>query len=145
PNGPLTVYTHWAVISNSDTLTNESGYFMNIVLNNSMDNAVRSLAAYALRHVDHLTQKDWNKLAEKALSETYRSDVHIYLLSAAFVTAPEDAIQTVDYSNIHNALLGYKNSQNENEVVEMTAALAEKGHVEDLPVLISFLKEKDSN
>jgi len=145
PDNPLSVYTHWAVVSSIDTDTAGTGssYFSDIIFNNNKDTAVRGQAAYALRHLDHLSNATWSKLAAKALSEPSGSRARIYLTSAAFITVPDDSVRSQTYPAIRKQLLSYRDSPNKNDVVEMTAALAEKGDIADLPALISLLEERN--
>ncbi len=142
-DNPLSIYTRWAVVSSmdADTTSDLSGYFMDVILN-STDEDMKSLAAYAVRHLDQLDNAAWSKLAVQALAESEGSKARIYLTSAAFVTVPDDSLKSWTYSIIRKQLLSYKNSPNESEVVEMIAALAEGGDVTDLFVLTPLLAEK---
>lgn len=142
-DNPLSVYIHWAVAdSQTDTIKIKSKYFLDLLTDRGKGVPLRSLAAYALRHLSGLDTNEWGTLAEVALSEPKISLSRIYLLSAAFVTAPDDSVQSKTWLDIRRELLSFKNSSNPGEVTEMTAALAEKGGIDDLPVLVSLMNEE---
>lgn len=141
PDNPLSVYTHWAVYSPIDTDTVEVGYryFLDVILHNK-DTALRSMAAYALRHLGQLNEEAWHQLASKALSEPEYSKARVYLTSAALVTAPDGSLESGPYLAIRKQLLSYKYSLNKNERVEMAVALAESGRETDMAELVPLLE-----
>jgi SSS family solute:Na+ symporter len=141
---PLSVYTLWgASLFTNDSVKSNRSAFLNLLSPDQHDATLRKIAAYSLRHLNNLTAKEWHLLAETALSEHNGSEVRIYLLSAAFVIAPDDSVQSKTYGRIWKELLKTKNSSHKADRMEMAAALAEKGTPEDLPVLLSLLNNEN--
>lgn len=136
---PLSIYTLLGVsVSATDSIKSSQNPFLNILTNDSVDIQLKSIAAYALRYLDNLNPEEWHSLAQSALSRPEIPEDHTNLLSTAFVTAPDDSVRSVNYLNIRRNLLEAKRSLNEADRIEMTAALSEKGTLEDLPILISL-------
>ena len=69
--------------------------------------------------------------------------MRITLLNAAVITAPENAISTGLYSEVYHAFLQYKDAANKSGHIDIAAGLGESGQIEDLPILISFLRNKN--
>ena len=138
---PLSIYTLWGVAASAtDTVKNYKSTFLNILANDSVEIQLKSIAAYALGHLDNLNPKEWHNLAQSALASSGKQGDRTNLLSAAFVTAPDDSTQSISYLNIRRNLLETKSSPtDEANRLEMTAALAERGALEDLPLLASLM------
>ena len=144
--GPLSIYTLWGVATSApDTVKKYKNTFLNILANDTIEIQLKSIAAYALRHLDNLNSKEWHNLAQTALLPSEKQGDYTNLLSAAFITAPEDSIQSVSFLNIRRNLLETKSTPTEANRVEMTAALAEKGTLADLPLLTSLMHNGNAN
>lgn len=142
-NDALSAYTHWAISTTENVSRKEQqDFFLNLITQEETteEASVRRTAAYALRHLGTLDGMEWQTLSSTALSEPEKSPARAYLLSAAFVTAPDDSVQSITYSRIKKNLLKIRSSSKEAARMEMVAALAEKGGPEDLPLLIDLMK-----
>lgn len=96
--------------------------------------------AYALRLLGVPSQDDWRALADKALREPADSAAKTYLVSSAFVTAPDDmSPMSETLSALRGALIKAKESPVKGFRAEMAVALGERGSGTDLPVLLALL------
>lgn len=143
---PLSIYTLWGVATSApDTVKKYKNALLNILTNDTVEIQLKSIAAYALRHLDNLSPDEWHNVAQSALSSPEKQEDRANLLSAAFVTTPDDSIQSVTYFDIRRNLLQTKSTPAESNRVEMTAALAEKGTLADLPLLTSLMENGSAN
>jgi SSS family solute:Na+ symporter len=143
--GPLSTYTFWSAsigITGADAIRNNRAAFMDL-LSPGQDDNVKAVAAYSLRHLGGLTDKEWSRLAACALYEPIKPLFKVYMVSAAFVTAPEDSLQCPAYTAIRKELLQNKYSPRTDDQKELAAAISEKGMRADLPVLVSLLHSDD--
>ena len=144
PIRSLSLYTRWSVaFSSKDSLLNVRKSFFDIAASGNEDVPSRRLAAYVIGHSGDLPFAEWEILAQSALSEPEGSELRINLLNAAVITASDDATLSGLYGQVYEALLKYKNVAKKNIRIEIAAGLAEKGKPEDLPILISFLKNEN--
>lgn len=104
---------------------------------------IQMQGAYALRHIGGLSESEWESLAKTALTEPEGSTARIYLLSSAFVTAPEDERSSPTVSNLHAELIRHKSAGSKGARAEMAVALAEKGGDKDMATLLSILNNDD--
>ena len=104
---------------------------------------IQMQGAYALRHLGGLSDSEWQSLARTAFEEPEESGARIYLLSSAFVLAPESKRSSPVVSNLHAELIKYKNAGSKGARAEMAVALGEKGTAEDVETLRSILNNED--
>src|SRR5690606_18491884 len=82
-------------------------------------------------------------LAETALNEPPSSPAAVYLLSAAFVTKPDDRSPETPLSPVYQALTEYANAPGKGSRMEMAMALSEQGSEKDIPLLLSLLQNEN--
>jgi hypothetical protein len=139
----LSLYTRWSTaFSSKDSLLNVRKFFLDIAASGTEDAPSRRLAAYVIRHSGDLPPSEWKIFAQSALSEPEESGLKINLLNAAVITAQNDTELSGLYKQVYKAIIKYKNSAEKNIRLEIAAGLAEKGKMEDLSILISFLKNE---
>lgn len=144
PIRSLSLYTRWSVaFSSKDSLLNIRKSFFDIAASGNEDVPSRRLAAYVISHSGDLPFAEWETLAQSALSEPEGSGLKINLLNAAVITANNDAVPTGLYRQAYEALLKYKDVNDKAIRIAVANALAEKGKLEDLAILISFLKNEN--
>ena len=97
------------------------------------------MAGYILRQLGGLSGGQWEQLAQVALSEPDESDAQVYLLSAAFVQAPQSQASSPMFGQIRKKLLLAANASSKGSRSEMAMALAERGTSADVPLLVSML------
>ncbi|GAB2770265.1 hypothetical protein GCM10027275_11120 [Rhabdobacter roseus] len=97
----------------------------------------RKLAAYALRHLGTLPDSAWTHLADLALREPATSEARVFMLSAAFVTAP--GTSSGRWQPVREALLAAAQSGRKAERYELAVALSEKGTSSEITLLTSLL------
>lgn len=134
----LSLYTLWATASAS-SLQHCKNKLLHLLTSDQGTPSQRRLATYILRHIDDLAAKEWEMLANAVSAEPDTSSAKVYMLSAAYVTAAKDAIQTDLYKKIKARLMAEAKSPHAGNRTELSAALAEKGTTNDLPILISML------
>lgn len=143
PVKPLALYTKWSVaFTSADSLQLAPSRFLKMIGEKHGEAADRTIPAYALRQLKGLSEKEWELLAQAALSEPAGSPARIYLLSAAFTNVPADLSSQVS-DQLHAELVKYKASASKGEISEMAAALAEKGTKEDVALLEPLLTKAD--
>jgi len=139
----LSLYTRWSVgFSSQDSLISVRTLFFNIATSGNEDASSRKLAVYVLCHSGSLAFAEWEKLARIALLEPEGSALKINLLNAAVITANNDAVPGDLYGRVYEAFLKFKKVAKKAIRMEIAAGLAEKGKPEDLPILISFLRNE---
>ena len=144
PVKSLSLYTRWSVaFSSQDSLSNSCEEFFDIATSQKEDATSRMIAAYVIRQSCDLTFAKWDILARTALSEPVGSEVKISLLNAAIRTVPKDTGANDLFQRVYGAFLEFKNAAKKGTRTEIAYGLAEKGNLEDLPVLISFLKNEN--
>ncbi|GAA4464533.1 hypothetical protein GCM10023189_43940 [Nibrella saemangeumensis] len=142
-NKPLAMYTLWAASYAADESVQATRHkLLGLLTTPQPDVAVKRMAAYILRHLKGLTAHQWQQLAQVALSEPENSAAHVYLLSAAFVGAPANA-NTGLFKQVHETLLKAAFSPLKGNRTEMAAALAERGTLSNLPVLVALLTDQN--
>lgn len=142
---PLLVYTNWSAaigLKDPDSVRNNRVSFLGLTAPGQNEH-VRGVAAYCLRHLGQITDSEWHQLAESALTVFSKPEFQIYLLSSVYVNTPEDSLSSQTYKNIRTRLLDNKNSSRKDDRMEMAAALSVKGTQDDLPVLISLLRNEN--
>ena len=102
---------------------------------NSSDPGGQSSAAYALRNLRQVSPATASVLAEAAAKEPPESKARVYLSSAAYAHATEDARKT----DAGAMLERYAAKGSIGQKREATAAWAEMGSPEDVPRLLSML------
>jgi len=143
PNQSLALYTRWSVAYTSeDSLLSSCKAFFDIATSPDEDPVARTISSYIIRRSCKLTSAQWDTLARQVLAESKESDVRLSLICTAFILAPDDVSVELT-GQIYQAFSEYKNGAKKNVRVEIANALAEKGKPEDLPVLISFLKNEN--
>ena len=143
-NPALSLYTRWAASYHSDdsvALTRK--YLLAGLANQENDALTKRMSAYILRHLDKMTDAQWQQLAQIALAEPDASDAQTYLLSAAFVLTPAQEADTDAFVRIREKLLKAQNSPRKGDRTEMAMALAECGTSHELPVLTALLNNQN--
>lgn len=141
----LSLYTLWShAFSSPDARLKVKKSFFNIVISRAEDNSSKKLAAYVVRHLGGLSVEEWEEIAKASLTEPHESEARVNLLSSAFVTVPDDFLQSNLYRDVYLQLLNYKDIPSKHGLIEIASALAEKGQGYDLPILISFLRDQIS-
>ncbi|TAN13121.1 MAG: hypothetical protein EPN37_14280 [Chitinophagaceae bacterium] len=139
----LSLYTLWAASnSGADSLKKCREKLFHLLTSDQADSLQKTLASYILRHIDDLDSNEWSLLASKALAEPDSSLAKVYMLSAAYITVPEDSIRTGLYEKIKAQLINEDKSPRVGSRTELSAVLAEKGTPADLPVLFTMLNNK---
>ena len=80
-----------------------------------------------------------------ALAEPADSRAAAYLLDAAIVTAPPEAVSSGLFKQLWQELARKKDSSYISDRTEWANALAEKGNADDLPLLAPLLKPAQAN
>jgi len=143
-NPALSLYTRWsAAFYSSDSLSGTRQYFLDGIGNKKNGAIFRRMGAYILRHLGALSRSQWTHLAQMALSELESSDARTYLLSAAFVKAPAEEESSKSFNTVREKLLRARIAPSKGDRSEMAMALAERGELRDLPVLIALLKNQN--
>lgn len=144
PVSSLALYTRWSVaFTSKDSLLRIRKSFLDMATSPNQDGLSRNIAAYILRNSGELPLADWRVLAASALSVASASEMRMSLLNAAVITAPKSTLSTDRYSEVYRAFLQYKDAANKSIRTDIAAGLGERGRVEDLPILISFLRNKN--
>ena len=134
---PLKAYVTWgrAVTENPDSLD------LNILssLLFSQNEPEKRTGAYALGFSSSLPFKTWKEIAEMAKNESSGSVAKVYLLVAAFVTAPDSIKNTKLLSEIKQDLISTGMSKQKADRYHLCLALAEKGKEEDIPLLSDIM------
>ncbi|MFC5409298.1 hypothetical protein ACFPMF_08280 [Larkinella bovis] len=140
-NRPLSLYTLWgASLSDAQTAASNRQKFMALALDRQEEAAPRRLGAFILRRLGGLTSSEWKQLAEAALSEPLSSGIQLNLVHAALVTASPSATRSEPYRLLRIKMLAAQQSGSVGDLMELAAALAEKGQPADVAVLTPLLK-----
>lgn len=91
----------------------------------------RRVGAYALGFISNLPADYRNVLFEKALAEPECSTAKVYLLKAAFLFADNDSIS----KSLNGKLISFLSLPEKNGRNEALLAMAEKGTINDIPIL----------
>jgi hypothetical protein len=143
-NKALALYSAWAMAyTSADSIEKTRGHLLNSLVSNQLDALSKRMAGYILRQLGDITNKQWQKLAQLALSEPDNSDAQVYLLSAAFVQAPESQERSPLFKKIREKLLSARNAPTKGNRIEMAMALAERGTKADIPLLASILSNQN--
>jgi SSS family solute:Na+ symporter len=141
----LSLYTLWAASnSNTDSLQHCKNKLLNLIASDQSKPSRKRLSAYILRHIDHLSANEWKIIVAEALAESDTSSAKAYMLSAAYVTTPQDSIKSKYYKKIRAELVVEAKSPHIGNRTELAIALAERGTIKDLPILISMMNNKHS-
>lgn len=145
-NRALSLYTLWgASLSDAKTAATNRQTFLKLALARNEETAPRKLGAFVLRKLGGLTTAEWKQLAESALSEPISSGLQLNLVHGALVTASAKAVQSEPYRLLRVKLLAAQHSSAVGDLLELTAALAEKGIAADVPVLVPLLKHENAD
>ncbi|GAB2781675.1 hypothetical protein GCM10027275_26730 [Rhabdobacter roseus] len=143
-NPALALYTRWAVAHASpEALASTRQYLLDGLAAGPQEVLFKRLSGYILRNLGDLTPPQWQQLARVALAEPATSDAQVYLLSAAYVRVPAGEEASGTYAQVREKLLGTQDSPQKAVRSELAMALAEKGTLADLPVLLSLLTNKN--
>ncbi|SHN14414.1 transporter, SSS family [Cyclobacterium lianum] len=141
-NGPvnsLYVYTMWSSLQGEDP-ADEVSALLELVKNKKLDDLLVMQAAYALRNEGNLSITQWKNLASQALAREESSAAKVYLLSAAFIHAPESEKGRDTFAAVREQLLLYRDSAEKGAQMELAIALGRAGRPEDLAVLKKLLE-----
>lgn len=138
----LALYTFWSTAFDSAEQLGivKMELIKNLTPLSGSDGAKKSISAYALRQLGDLNARQWELLADAALKEPETSSARVNMLSAAWSTAstPADAKLAL----IKSTIVKYHTASTKAERSEMAMALAAKGNVGDLPVLMEMFENK---
>lgn len=141
-NRNLNTYALWAISYSSDSaIENNRKEFLRLALEDT-NQIIRKISAYILRKIRGLSQDEWKRLAEHALSEPALSEMRRSLLNTAFVTLPDDAGSPEPYRKIHDEMLSGFQQLTVGERIELALSLADKGDGSDLAILESMLNNE---
>jgi len=135
----LYVYTLWSTL-HGKVPERRAEALMELIVAPHIPEIPKMQAAFSLRNVGNLSPGQWELLAASALRESASSMAKVYLLSAAYIHAPEAAKQEEPYGEIKNSLLGFATSPNKGERMEVAIAFGEAGGPEELTVLKGMLE-----
>ncbi len=145
-NPALALYTLWgATLADPETLPTNRQTFLNLAIDPTEEVARRKLGAFILRRLGGLNSADWQKIARSALNEPPAAGARLSLLHTALVTAPGQATDSEEYHQVRTQLLAAQHSPATGDQLELTAALAEKGTLADVPVLTPLLKHENAD
>lgn len=138
----LALYTFWS--TSFDSAEQLEIVKMELVKNltplSGSDEAKKSISSYALRQLDSLNARQWELLADAALKEPETSSARVNMLSAAWLTAVNTADAKLPL--IKSAIVKYHTAPTKAQRSEIAMALAMKGNMADLPVLLEMLENK---
>lgn len=139
----LRSYTRWSVMfTSADSFNTGRSAFLNSCVHPDSSKAARELAAYVLGRTAKFSREEWMRLAEAGLSEAPGSTSGLYMLTSAFLTAPDDVVSTEMYTRVRNALSDYQKSKEPGLLSELAYALARKGDESDTLFLGRLLREE---
>ncbi len=142
-NQALALYARWAATYYApDSIASTQKHLLDGFKNTS-DALTKQISAYILRQLGPLSVDQWQQLARASLNEPAASPARVYLLSAAFVKVPREVADSDLFVEVHKRLLKAGSSLRKGDRTEMSMALAERGTPNDLPILISLLKNKN--
>jgi len=98
---------------------------------------VRGNTAYAIRHLHGKLSTDVAAKLANVVSRLPVSKSRVYVVSAAYVSARQEN----EVEKFKNELLEYATSADQDAKCEVTAALAERGDDNDIPLLIELLND----
>jgi hypothetical protein len=140
----LSLYTLWATSYQSkEKLEENRRTFLKTAIKDDNKDA-RLISSYILRRLKGLNSKEWRELATKALEEPDTSSVKISLLTTAFITVPDKKQQQRLFLQLKNEISKGYESFPAAKRIELAAALAENGSLNDIPLLVSFLENKNT-
>ncbi len=135
PDDVLAAFARWVML-NSGSAEDEASI---AELLRSPAEQARANAANALRFRRRLTPGVYQRVVEAAAAEPAGSAVRVYLISAAYVHAPNEPAR----SAYEPALLAYAQSGNSDEKLEAFQALATIGTTTQLPLLEAALSDPE--
>lgn len=140
----LSLYTLWATSYQSkDKLEKNRRTFLKTAIKDDNRDA-RLISSYILRRLKGLNKNEWQKLAAQALIEPDTSSVKMSLLTTAFITVPDKKQQQELFLKVKNEILKGYESFPPAKRIELATALAENGSTNDVPLLVSFLENKNT-
>src|SRR5690606_28050909 len=139
----LFVYTLWGM-ANSRGEEKSPNILFDFIKQHKGEKLPLMQAAYALRHYGQLNEKQWEILVKLALDEPKESIARVYLLSSAFVHAPDYELNKQKFDEIHEQLTKLSLSENTGEIRELALALGERGSYQDLPILVKLKDSRDA-
>lgn len=144
PVKSLSLYTRWSIaFTSADSLLSVRDSFLSMATSGEEEISSRRLAAYVVRNSGELPDVQWKLFAKAALSEPEGSGLKSALLTAVVITAPGIVISSDLFQQVFEAFMHYKNMPDKGARMDIAACLAEKGTVDDLPVLIALLRNED--
>lgn len=138
----LYVYTLWSTL-HSENPGRGVEALIELVLDPGLGELPKTQAAFSLGNFGRMSDEQWEKLAMVALEEPKESLSRVYLLSAAFVHAPDKFKQEDTFQQMRSSLLALKKSPNKGERMEMALALGKGGDKEDRDILEELLEGKN--
>lgn len=142
-NSILSLYTRWSICySSTKLLLYERIWLIKFLKSEKESIPERRLAAYIISNLGDLSEKEWTALSDIALKESPGSGAKVYLLSAAYVTAPKSAKRSEEYHKIEMELFTIGSTSDRAGRVEMAIVLAKRGTPNDIVVLTSLLNTR---
>ena len=133
-SGPLAVYSDWIRATNGVAKAESSV----AALLNASEPAVRARAGYVLFQLPEVSPETWQTLDQAATREPATTLAGAFLMSAAFVHAPEDRRGHWRDAFVRHGLRG-----NQRQRYQLGAALARAGVDSDLPILEELLTDTE--
>ncbi len=96
----LAMFTIWS-LATANNKYNEN--LLDATISDKLETRSSKLAAYALRHLGHLTPQQWNLLSNNVLKGGEKELLY-YKLSAAYVNTPTDSLETETYRRLQELL-----------------------------------------
>lgn len=97
----LAVFTLWS-LATADSRYNEE--LLDAAISNDLQTRSSKLAAYALRYLGNLKPQQWSTLSNQVFEKSSDNGVLLYRLSAAYVNAPADSLDTETYRKLEEQL-----------------------------------------
>jgi len=141
PVKPLAWYTQWSVAYTSDDAFISARSRL-LTLIQEDDGTGRLIGAFALSNLGGLSDDQWDILYKQSIDEPDTSIAKIYLLSASFTTSPDLESKRNKVDNLYQMLRSFSTSSKKSDRMVMAMAFAEKGSIEDLPLLESLLRNE---
>jgi hypothetical protein len=140
----FSIYTLWNfAYTSNENFEIVQELLLRFSISEQYDFSTRSVSLYALRKLGILKNSLWEILSDAALSESDENPIKVNLLTAAIITACNNAIETDSYKQIWNYLLSLSRNEEKNNVhMNVLDALAEKGGRDELEIICAVMDKK---
>ncbi len=130
-NNKLEAYVNWSSIYPESNVSSidYTGLFEQL---NSENLEYRQVMAYGIKYLGRISNYQWKKLVDLALTEPLESPIAVYLLCGALSTCPDQERSNQDIPIIRNNLKRLANSDNKINKYEAFVALGNFSDPDDL-------------